>query len=260
MTTTAPSTTDLDLDLDRLRNLAAKGEAAAAELAAAERERQEQRTAELAAAQEAYDRDITTRARQVDDDLDRQQRQALADLQAAVDTGDLGSALLAWRREASSRYAQRDWRAAWRQVHERTGQGAVPPVESQRLAEQDEMLGFLPALARAAEVGAREDAEAAAELLIGQRPFALPGELVPGPEADIVHAPSCPDPSRTETTRPPVGRESQGVVSRCMSCAASVLVYAPPPEVEDAVAAAPGPELLRRPTAGEQPARDAWVG
>ncbi len=259
MTTTAPSTTD-HLDLAQLRSLAARGEAAAAELAAAERARQEARTAELAAEQAAYDADLLRRARDVDDDLTREQRDALADLQSAVDTGDLSAALQAWRREASSRYAQRAWRAAWRDVHARTGEGPTPPVEPQRLAERDEASTFLVALARAAEVAAREDADATAELLVGARPTALPGELVPGPEADIVHAPSCPDPLRTETTRPPVGRESQGTVVRCMSCAASVLVHLPPPEREDAVAAAPGPELLRKPTAGEQPAGDGWVG
>lgn len=227
MTTTAPSTDDLDLD--RLRAVAAKGAAAAEALAAAELARQEARTAELAAQQREYDADVLRRARQVDDDLTREQRDALADLQSAVDEGDLASALAAWRREAAARYAQRHWRAAWRDVHARTGEGQVPPVESTRDAERDEAACFLPALARAAEVGAREDADATAELLVGERPTALPGELVPGPEADILHAPSCPDPSRTETTRPPVGRESQGTVVRCMSCAASVLVHLPRP-------------------------------
>lgn len=259
MTTTTAPTAD-DLDLDQLRNIAARGEAAVAELAAAERDRRERRTAELAAQQQAYDADLSRRSREVDDDLTREQREALADLQAAVDTGDLAGALAAWRREAGARYAQRSWRRAWRDVHVRTGEGPVPPVESTRDADRDEAAGFLPALARAAEAGAREDAETTAGVLVGQRPYALAGELVPGREADIVHEASCPDPARTETTHPPVGRESQGTVVRCMSCAASVLVRRPPVEAEDVEAATPGPDLLRKPDAGEQPTGDGWVG
>lgn len=259
MTTTAAPTAD-QLDLDRLRAVAAKGEAAAAELAVAERARQQARTAELQREQANYDADLSRRAPEVDDDLARQRREALAELQAAVDTGDLAGALAAWRREAAGRYAQRDWRRAWRDAHVRTGEGPTPPVESTRDADRDEAAGFLPALARAAEVGAREDAEATAGVLVGQRPYALAGELVPGREADIVHEASCPDPARTETTHPPVGRESQGTVVRCMSCAASVLVHLPPVEAEEVETATPGPDLLRKPHAGEQPTGDGWVG
>lgn len=258
MTTTAPSADDLDLD--KLRSLAARGEAAAAELAAAERERQEQRTAELAAQQQAYDADLTRRGPQADADLEAQRDEALADLQTAVDEGDLSGALQAWRREASARYSQREWRHAWRGAFDRTGDGARPPLEGTREAERDEVLAFLPALAQATESGARLDADRIALTLVGERPTALLGEVLPGPEADLRHAEGCPDPARTEVTHPPVGRGSQGTVVRCVSCQASRVVHLPPPEPEDAVAAAPGPALMRRPTGGEQPARDGWVG
>jgi hypothetical protein len=93
------------------------------------------------------------------------------------------------------------------------------------------------------------DADALALSLVGERPTALPGEVLAGPEATIAHAEGCPDPSRTEVTHPPVGRGSAGTVVRCISCQASRVVHLPPPEPEDAVAAAPGPELMRRPDA-----------
>jgi hypothetical protein len=228
MTTTAPSTDDLDLD--RLRAVAEEGRRADEVLAAAERARQEARTAELAAQQQAYDADLTTRGPQVDADLDREQDDALADVQRAVDEGDLGAAVQAWRRSAAARFAQRDWRAAWRLAHGRTGEGATPPPESTRDAERDVHAGLLPTLARAADSGARLDADALALALVGERPTALAGEVLPGPEGALQHTEGCPDPSRTEVTHPPVGRNSQGTVVRCISCQASHVAHRPPPD------------------------------
>lgn len=243
MTTATTTTTDLD----HLREVAAEGQRAAETLAAAEHERQAQRTATLAAEQGEYDRDLCRRGPEVDGHLDATRDEALAGLQAAVDDGDIGAALLAWRREAAARYGQRTWRQEWRTAHARTGEGPTPPAPSERDAERDEQAGFLVVLAQAAESGARLDADGLAMDLVRQRPTAVAGELVPGPEAALTHAEGCADPSRTETTHPPVGRHSQGTVVRCTSCQASRLVYAPPPEPEDVEAAAPGPDLLRRP-------------
>lgn len=248
MITTAAPTTD-QLDLDRLRAVARKGEQAAQTLAAAELARQQQRTAELQREQADYDADLLGRAREVDADLDRQRDDALAALQQAVDDADLAAALVAWREEAAARYGQRAWRQAWRDAHARTGDGPVPPLESTRDAERDEYAGFLPAVARAAESGARLDADAMAVALVGERPSALAGEVLPGEASSLVHADACPDTSRVEVTEPPVGRYSAGRVARCLSCTASKVLYFPPAEVEDEQAGAPGAALMRRPDA-----------
>lgn len=247
MTMTAPSTDDLALG--KLRSLARKGEQAAETLAAAELARQQQRTAELEREQAAYDLDLIRRSREVDVDLDRQRDDALAELQIAVDGADLGAALVSWRREAAARYAQRSWRAAWRDAHARTGAGPTPPPPSERDAERDELAGFVPAVARAVESGARLDADVLAVDLVGERPTALPGEVLPGEAASLLHAMDCPDPSRVEVTEPPAGRYSAGRVARCMSCGASAVLHLPPVEAEDIEAAAPGAAVMRRPEA-----------
>lgn len=93
---------------------------------------------------------------------------------------------------------------------------------------------------------------------VAERPTALVGEVLPGEPASIQHADACPDPTRVEVTEPPVSRHSAGWVARCLACTASKVLFVPP-EAEDAVAAAPGPELTRRPLAGEQPVADGWV-
>ena len=257
LTTTAP--TDDLTDTDALREVAEQGRRATETLAQRERERQERRTAELEREQAAYDRDLARRGPDVDADLDRQRDDALAALQSAVDAADLGAALQAWRLEAAARFAQRDWRSAWRTAYSRTGEGPVPPRESTRDAERDEMAGFLVAVAQAAESGARLDADTLAADLVGERPTARPDEVLPGIESALRHSDGCSDPSRTETTHPPVGRHSHGTVVRCISCTASLVVSLPPPEQEDVEASAPGPALMRRPMSADYlPAADAW--
>lgn len=245
-TKTAPTA---DLDLAKLRNLAVRGQEAAAELAAVELSRQEARTAELAAQQSAYDADLCRRGPEVDADLDRQRDDALAALQSAVDGADLGAALVSWRREAAARYAQREFRQAWRDARTRTGEGPVPPPPSERDAERDELAGFVPAVARAVESGARLDADGLAVTLVGERPYALPGEVLPGEAASLLHELGCPDTSRVEVVESPVGRYSAGRVARCMSCGASAVLHLPPVEAEDIEAAAPGAAVMRRPDA-----------
>lgn len=245
-TTTAPTADDLDLD--RLRAVARKGQEAAERLAAAEHERQARRTAALVAEQREYDTDLARRGAQVDADLDAQRDEALADLQRAVDDADLGAALVAWRREAAARFAQREWRQAWRDAHERTGEGHRPPPPSLRDAERDEAAGFLQAVARAADSGARMDADGIALDLVGERPTALPGEVLPGDESALEHAKHCQEP-RPEVSDVPVGRYSTGRVARCLTCQASVVLHLPEPEPEDEQAQAPGPPLMRQPDA-----------
>lgn len=248
MTTATTAPTAADLDLDKLRALAAKGAAAAAELARQELARQERRTAELAEQQAAYDADLCTRGPQVDADLDAQRDDALGELQQAVDNADLAAALTAWRVEAAARFAQRQWREAWRSAHERTGDGPTPPLPSTRDAERDDAAGFLPSIARAVDSGARFDADQLAHGLVGERPVALPGETLPGEVESLQHADGCTDP-RPDVSHPSVGRRSAGRVVRCLTCSASKVLHLPEVEPEDVQAAAPGPEIMRRPPA-----------
>lgn len=249
MSTSMTETTDLDV----LREQAEQGRKAAETLAEHERARQAERTEALAALQDQYDADVCRRGPEVDAALEAQRDEATAALVAAVDAADLSAALRAWRAEASARFAQRAVRQGWRQAHARSGEGPMPPRESQREAERDEGLAFLPAVAQAAESGARLDGEGMAADLLGDRPVPRAGEVLPGVESSLRHSDGCADRTRVEVTHPSAGRSSHGVVVRCQSCGASLLVTPAPPEPEDVEAAAPGPDLLRRPEAGDYP-------
>lgn len=236
-------TTTVDASREQLQRLAEEGRRAGEALAAADQRGLERRTAELAAEQEAYDLDLCRRAPELDAELARQRREATTDLQAAVDATDLERALSAWRREASARFAQRDLRDAWAGAHQRCGLGTAPAEPSLHQADEDTRLSFLASLDRAADASARIDAEVEAARLVGDRPSALASDVLPGPEATLAHAPSCPDPARTEVASVPAGSRSTGTTIRCLACSASRALYVPPPEPEELAAAQRGKAL-----------------
>jgi hypothetical protein len=242
-------------EVDKARNLAERGRLAAEALAAADQAARERRTAELLQAQEEYDADLSRRAPALDAELSRQRQEAARDLDAAASSSDIERAMQAWREEATARLAQRGLRDHWRAAHERSGLGAAPAERSMREHEQDEHLAFLPSLGRALSRAAQVDAEVSVAGLVGERPTALPSELLPGPEELLEHAAGCPDPSRTERATAPAGSRSTGVVLRCMSCSASRVLIAPPPEPEEVEAAQRGKALplVRLPAPGDRP-------
>ena len=251
---TAVDLTD-PLDVDRLRNAAEQGRLAAEALQAAELASRERRTVELAQAQADWDADLCARAPGEDGDLAGQRTEAQAELDAAAYAADMDRALEAWRRSRTARLTQRQLRDAWAQAHARCGLGRTPPEPSLRQAEDDEAHTFARDLDRALERAAQVDAEAALADLVGDRPSALPAELLPGPEATLKHAPACSDPTRTEVSQVPAGSHSMGTTIRCLSCSASRALHIPAPEPEEIEAAQRGKGLpdVRLPAQGERP-------
>lgn len=250
-----------DTDLAELRRIADAGAAAAEALSAAEHARQAANTEALAAAQESWDVETATRGPELDAQLTEQQRVAHEAMQTAVDAADLDGAFSAWRTGESARRAQLAWRDLWRGAHSRCGIGAAPPPASFRPFEATETAGFLVALTAGTDASANAAADRAIVGLFTERPTAVAADLLPGPEATLQHREGCAGPSRTEVVHPSAGRYSSGSVVRCMGCGASHTLLKPPPEPEDALAAAPGPALMRRPEPAEDyaHARDGWL-
>ena len=235
MSTTTKTNTETVPDLDKLRAAVAEGERAEALLAEKERARQERNSAALAEAQRAWAVDVCNRAPDLDTALAGQRREAVADLDAAVERGDLGGALAAWRVEAAARFTQRTLNSVWHEAWATCGVGTAPREPSVREADVDEALKFTTALDGAADRSARNAAAVLGDDLVPEKPTMAPDELPPGAGVRR-HLDACPDPSRVEVSEVPSGHRSHGTVVHCLGCGVSeVLVPAPvEPEAERA--------------------------